>query len=107
MKLTADEAVIKTRIANTSRVENGKLTDPALYRRLREAYVLKTPVNPSPPSPHRYRPTYSRRQRRPHCRAPFHPSQIAVNVHRLRLHGRRIKTGESRDNHENGRVFHS
>jgi len=48
VELTAPKAVIEARLANSSRVENGKLTDLALYRRLRDAGVFNTPVIPLP-----------------------------------------------------------
>ena len=47
VELTANEAEIERRLANASRVEHGKLTDLALYCRLREAGVFRTPVIPS------------------------------------------------------------
>ena len=48
VELTATEAVIEARLANISRVENGKLTDLALYRQLRDAGAFTTPVIPAP-----------------------------------------------------------
>jgi hypothetical protein len=48
VELTASETEIERRLANDSRVENGKLTDVALYRRLREAGAFRTPVIPAP-----------------------------------------------------------
>lgn len=48
VELTASEAHIEARMANTSRVENGKLTDLALYRQLRDTGAFTTPVIPAP-----------------------------------------------------------
>ena len=48
VELTAPESAIEARMANRSHVENGKLTDLALYRQLRDAGVFKTPVIPTP-----------------------------------------------------------
>jgi hypothetical protein len=46
VELTAPEAELERRMANDSRVQNGKLTDLALYRQLRAAGVFATPVIP-------------------------------------------------------------
>lgn len=46
VELTASEAEIERRLAHDSRVQNGKLTDLSLYRRLRDAGVFRTPVIP-------------------------------------------------------------
>ncbi len=48
VELTAAESVIEARMANAIRVENGKLTDLALYRRLRDAGVFSSPLIPAP-----------------------------------------------------------
>lgn len=47
VELTVTEAVNEARLANISRVENGKLTDLALYRQLRGAGAFTTPVIPA------------------------------------------------------------
>ncbi len=47
VELTAEERVIEARLANSSRVENGKLVDLALYRQLRAAGVFDSPVIPA------------------------------------------------------------
>lgn len=46
VELTASETEIERRLALESRVQNGKLTDLALYRRLRAAGTFLTPVIP-------------------------------------------------------------
>ena len=46
VELTASEAEIERRLAHDSRVQHGKLTDLALYRRLRDAGAFRTPVIP-------------------------------------------------------------
>jgi hypothetical protein len=46
VELTASEAEIERRLAADSRVQNGKLTDLALYRQLRAAGTFLTPVIP-------------------------------------------------------------
>ena len=47
VELTSSEAEIERRLAHDSRVQPGKLTDLALYRRLRDASAFRTPVIPS------------------------------------------------------------
>jgi hypothetical protein len=44
VELTATEAELERRMATSSRVENGKLTDLTLYRELRAAGTFLTPV---------------------------------------------------------------
>ncbi len=44
--LTAPEAEIERRMGDDSRVQNGKLTNLALYRQLRAAGVFATPIIP-------------------------------------------------------------
>ena len=48
VELTASEAVIEARLGNDSRVLNNKLTDVALYQKLRAAGVFLKPVIPKP-----------------------------------------------------------
>ena len=46
VEITADEAVIESRIASKQRQQFKKLTDVALYRRLRNSGVFATPLIP-------------------------------------------------------------
>lgn len=46
VEITADEAVIESRIASTSRQQFKKLTDVALYRQLRDSGTFATPLIP-------------------------------------------------------------
>lgn len=48
VELTAGEAELERRLAASSRVEHGKLTNLDLYRRLRAAGAFLTPVLPPP-----------------------------------------------------------
>lgn len=43
VELIAAESTLEASLANPSRFENGKLTDLALYRQLRDAGVLRLP----------------------------------------------------------------
>lgn len=48
VELTASEAEIERRMANGSRIQNGKLTSLDLYRQLRAQGVFASPVLPAP-----------------------------------------------------------
>ena len=46
VEITADEAVIESRIASKQRLQFKKLTDVVLYRQLRDSGVFTTPLIP-------------------------------------------------------------